>query len=220
MRNILVFLLHMLFPESCVICLSPGFAICDDCLDEIFSEHSERIRDEKFGSKFMRIYSANPYDDGLKDAVVAMKYPGYRNLCEPLGRAAAKKFSGLQVVKPVDYLVPVPLHLNSERDFNQSLDIAEAMGKFLGIKVLDAACWARNLPQRASLSMSERFEMPIDSFKILKDISGLRIALVDDVCTTGTTLLRLARACEDAGAEVVCAYTLCSASAYNSDRVN
>mgnify|MGYP002623367308 CR=1 FL=1 len=203
-----------------MICLSPGVAICDDCLEKIFGEYIERIRDEKFGSRFMRIYSANPYADGLKDAVIAMKYSGYRNLCEPLGRGAAKKFAGLKLVKPVDYLVPVPLHLSSKRDFNQSLDIAKSMGKFLGIEVLDAACWAMDLPRRASLSMSERFEMPLDSFKIVKDISGLRIALVDDVCTTGITLLRLARACEDAGAEVVCAYTLCSASAYNSDRVN
>ena len=47
-------------------------------------------------------------------------------------------------------------------------------------------------------------------FRFTKDIRGLRVALVDDVCTTGYTLIAFAEACRLAGAEVICAYTLSS----------
>ena len=52
--------------------------------------------------------------------------------------------------------------------------------------------------------------MSNDVFKITKNILGFKVALVDDVCTTGTTLLRLAQVCRDAGAIVTSAYSLAS----------
>lgn len=110
----------------------------------------------------------------------------------------------------IDCLIPVPLHVNSPRKYNQAHEIAKGLCKEWDIKILDAAKWSRVMPRRVGLSAKDRMKLSTDAFKILRDIdlTGLNVALVDDVCTTGTTLLRLSEVCEISGANVKCAYTL------------
>ena len=65
---------------------------------------------------------------------------------------------------------------------------------------------------RAGMNAQERAKLAKDSFMITGNLDGLRIALIDDVCTTGITLLRLAEVCRDSGAIVKYAYTLATVS--------
>ena len=94
-----------------------------------------------------------------------------------------------------DYLVPVPLHLFSERKYNQSRELAEGMSDFWGVEIIDCALWTRDVPRRATS-------------KIRTDITYED--LIDDVCTSGMTISCLAEACKRDGAKVICAYTLAS----------
>ena len=107
-----------------------------------------------------------------------------------------------------DILIPVPLHLYSTRGYNQSKELAEGMGEFWGVEILDAALWTRDVPRRAS--SNTRNDLTYEDFRLTRDIYGKRIALVDDVCTSGNTLACLAETCRREGAVVVCAYTLAS----------
>ncbi|MBQ7592774.1 MAG: hypothetical protein IJU48_00295 [Synergistaceae bacterium] len=156
----------------------------------------------------LEVYSAGLYGEEMRALVWDFKFYGKRELCEPTGRAMAKF-----LVKPeVDVIIPVPLHINSERNYNQTYEISRGMSDIWGVKIIEAAEWSREIPKQVGLTAQERRKINPDDFKITQDISGLRVILIDDICTTGSTLRALASACELAGAKIICAYTLASAS--------
>ena len=154
----------------------------------------------------LTVYAAADYHkSGIRDEIHKLKYGGAVNLCAYFGRHMSEKFGECKA----DYLLPVPLHLNSEREYNQSLEIAKGMCELWNVKILDAGVWTREVPRRAT--SKDRPDITPSDFGITQDISGKRIALIDDVCTTGSTLSCFAEACRKSGAIVECAYTLSSA---------
>ncbi|WP_320408780.1 phosphoribosyltransferase family protein [Candidatus Methylopumilus turicensis] len=111
----------------------------------------------------------------------------------------------LQKLKPhnIDLIIPMPLHPNrlQERGFNQSLEIARIIGKRSNIVVnSQAVARIKHSPPQASLPLKERARNMKGAFICHEDLSGLRIALVDDVMTTGASLNALAKAVKAKGA--------------------
>lgn len=166
------------------------------------SEPIERKLDD------LTIYSASYFYTGMRAIIHRFKYEGAKNLCLPLGRAMSMLFT-----KPeIDLLIPVPLHINSPRKYNQSYELAKGMSELWNIKVIEAAEWANEIENRVGLNARERMKLRAEDFRIKHDVSGLRVSVIDDVCTTGATLLRLSEALEKSGAIVVCAYALAAVS--------
>ena len=219
-RRLCEYLLHMIWPSSCEVCGRIGENPCEICRARLRkAEIPSRVIPSLFdGNIIVRyagkftVYSAVSYRTNIKKVIHAFKYKGRKELCTPIGRHIAEIFRTTEA----DYLIPVPLHINSVRHYNQSREIANGMCDYWDIKILDVAQWTKEIPRHALQAMKTRREMPHDVFKITEDIRGLRVALVDDVFTTGTTMLRLYEACEKAGAVVVCGYTIASAGVYNS----
>ena len=153
----------------------------------------------------LTVYSTTQYhDSGIREEIHKFKYGGAINLCAYFGKHMAEKIGECKA----DYLLPVPLHLNSDRGYNQCLELAKGMCELWDVKILDAAVWTRDVPSRASSNI--RTDLTPSDFRITQDISGKCIALVDDVCTSGMTLSCLAQACCKSGAIIICAYTLAS----------
>jgi len=107
-----------------------------------------------------------------------------------------------------DALLPVPLSRErlAQRGFNQALEIARPLGRTLGLPVMAAAIRIRDTPPQASLPFEARrknirgafYLRPLASDSV--NVTGLRIGVVDDVMTTGSTLHELARILKQAGA--------------------
>ena len=195
--------LHFLLPVSCPVCGRPAEIICPECARKLFAEE---ILTKKIEN--LEIFSAAWYHTNINKIIASFKYAGFKAMCKPLGRAMADFFS-----KPeADCLVPIPLHLKSKRKYNQSLEIAKGMSEIWNIGIFDGAAWSREISNRAGLKASERLKLKSDAFTIPKNIKGLRVVLIDDVCTTGMTLLRFAQACEYSGGHVIGAYTLATVS--------
>jgi ComF family protein len=105
-----------------------------------------------------------------------------------------------------DLLIPMPLHPTrlKERGFNQSLEIAKQLKKRLAIDLDVTACQRIKLsPPQASLPLKERVKNMKQAFASTRRYDGLRIALIDDVMTTGASLNALAETIKAAGAEHV-----------------
>jgi len=97
----------------------------------------------------------------------------------------------------------MPLHPNrlQERGFNQSLEVSRIIGKHLNIRVNGQAVLRIKLsPPQASLPLKEHVRNMKDAFICNEDLSGMRIALIDDVMTTGASLNALAKAVKAKGA--------------------
>jgi predicted amidophosphoribosyltransferase len=80
------------------------------------------------------------------------------------------------------------------------------MGKRLNVEVnSQAISWIKLSPPQASLTLKERVKNMIGAFACDEDLSGLGIALIDDVMTTGASLNALAKAMKAKGtAHVEC----------------
>lgn len=88
-----------------------------------------------------------------------------------------------------------------QRGFNQALEIARDYSKKLHTALDFTSCTRTKLmPPQASLPLKERIHNVKGVFKCDKNLQGLRIALVDDVMTTGASLNELARTVKQAGA--------------------
>lgn len=158
---------------------------------------------EKYIGK-LHIYSAALYYSNVREIIFDFKYKGNKLLCRYLGRAMSKFFP-----KPeADYIIPVPLHIDSKRGYNQAFELAKGMSEIWKIRSAEVVQWAKIIPDRIGLTAQERKKLSTEDFRVTHKIKGLRLVIVDDVSTTGTTLLRMSQVLENSGAIVVCAYAL------------
>ena len=205
---------HMLWPVSCPVCGAVGELLCEPCLRSLFRPPLPRclLCGEVIPCKIhkgdtAKIRAGSVYQGNIRELILTLKKGRYEALGFHMGRGLASVFP-----RPdLDLLVPVPLHLKSDRRYNQAQAIARGMGEVWDMEVRDAARWAADVPTRAGMGASERRSLTSEVFE-LEDVAGLRIGLVDDVCTTGSTLSRLAKAAQERGAEVAGAFVLAEAS--------
>ncbi|MFT4046607.1 MAG: ComF family protein [Solimonas sp.] len=110
-----------------------------------------------------------------------------------------------------DVIIPVPLHPLRlwRRGYNQSVELARALARRDGLRVEPA--WARRRRRTADqigMSAVARRRNMRAAFVVDPRVKDLRVALLDDVMTTGATLAELARACLRAGAREVEAWAI------------
>ncbi len=159
---------------------------------------------------FDRTIAALRYADPIDRLVQALKY----NRQLPLARALAGLLGDALSPGSTQLLVPVPLGPQRlrARGFNQSFEIARHLGLRLGLPVMPrAAVRVRETVQQADLALDERARNMRGAFAVSSAVLGRRIAIVDDVMTTGTTLAELAQAAKRAGAIEVEAWVVARA---------
>ena len=153
------------------------------------------------------IYHYARHSDHARDLVLSLKYANQESLGramgECIGRAVLSDNEAL--IRSYDtenvLLVPIPLHLNSARRFNQSRAIAEGISRALGFKVSESLRWSFDVKAQTARSRRERLKLADDVFKADSKLADRKVIIVDDVLTTGTTLKRALSACASAGAE-------------------
>ena len=96
------------------------------------------------------------------------------------------------------------------RGFNQAEDLAEKIGELLQIPVVAGlAVKKRETKSQKKLNAAERMRNLKDAFQITESVRGLRILIVDDVYTTGSTIETLAECLKESGAGEIYFVTLC-----------
>lgn len=157
---------------------------------------------------FGRARSAVVYGDVAARIVSRLKYGDRPELARFCARLMAGAGHELWADGPI--LVPVPLHpaRQRQRRFNQSVELAQALGQLTGLKVDPAlAQRARKTRQQVGLSGSGRQRNVAGAFaahsEILRRAGGRRLVLVDDVYTTGATVKALTRTLRQAGIDAV-----------------
>jgi predicted amidophosphoribosyltransferase len=193
-----------------------GRLLCEECLRSLLKPQLPRclvcgkVIPCGLHKGAAKIRAASVYEGDMREIILMFKHWGYRALAFQAGQACAEIFrkSVSDTSDLPDILVPVPLHPKSRRRYNQALAIAEGLGRAWGIEVRSAARWTADVGTRAGMSATERRALSPDAFEFDGTLAGLRIALVDDVCTTGSTLSRLAAAAARAKIEVTGAFVV------------
>lgn len=155
------------------------------------------------------------HDGGPAKAVRALKYRNKRALAPSMGRLLFARATQVHLDPDegrwdVDLVVPVPLHGKRlrKRGFNQSSLLLAGFEKELGLAVEHGLLRRRrNTPPQAGLSRKGRLKNVKGAFELAPgfDVAGRRILLVDDVLTTGSTLVACAALLKRRGAAEVSA---------------
>jgi ComF family protein len=110
-----------------------------------------------------------------------------------------------------DFIVPMPLHAVRlrERGFNQAMEISRQISKKSDVPLLPTLCRrVRDTASQTGLPWKERKKNIRNAFDCEGNLDGKRIAIVDDVMTTGATLNELARVLRKCGAVHISAWVV------------
>ena len=201
-------LLDLLFPPKCPFCRrvldAPG--MCPEC------EKALPRTDEDGGLRTLRggLLCAAPlwYENDVREAVRRFKFHGGVSAAGPLGeliaQAAAERFSG-----EFDTMtwVPVSARRLRKRGYDQSRLLTENACKLWGVEPEALLRKIRDNPPQSGLESAEdRWKNTEGVYEAAGEPAGKRILLIDDVCSTGSTLVSAAGTLLSAGAAgVVCA---------------
>ena len=93
-----------------------------------------------------------------------------------------------------------------ERGYNQAALLAQNVAENLQLRYIeDALAKIRSTPSQVELTRQERAFSLRNAFAANYDFDNAHVLLIDDVCTTGNTLMNCAAALKRAGARRVSA---------------
>lgn len=154
------------------------------------------------------------YDGVLRQAVLALKHQGHDEIARLLGRRLAALIGFAPWHDEITTITTVPSRgfRRLRRGYSAAgllgAEIAQAIGH-----PLTPTLRRHGRHRQAGKTRAVRVRLPRGSFSARQRMNGHRVLLVDDVCTTGTTLRRAADTLLGAGAEAV----FCAAVAHATD---
>lgn len=176
--------------------------LCVDCSRRLIKQGPvQRIVPVADGPD-LKVWGAGWTNNDLTEVVGALKYHGVRGLAWPLGQILGRVLDQAQQQgMSADWIVPIPLHRRRrrQRGFNQSQLLAEIASVRNPIGVAGTlARRTRPTHQQAKLSdekmraenLADVFSAPVEGSNCGYD-KGSSLILVDDLITSGATMVEL-----------------------------
>ena len=201
----------MFLPRTCPVCSKPldldEKFLCRKCLMNLPRTHYEEIDFNAFEqlmagkvpvercASLFYYRKSDPYASILHD----IKYRHVPTMGRWLASYAARDMMATGFFDSIDAIVPVPLHFTklAERGYNQSRYIAQGIGEVIDRPVVQALRAVREHSTQTHKDALERQLNIQNTFAVsarkAAGLHGKHLLLVDDVVTTGSTLLVCAR---------------------------
>ncbi|MCA9741077.1 MAG: ComF family protein [Deferribacteres bacterium] len=212
----------LLYPASCLLCEQyhensmPW--LCNTCVNKLLQDcqiHQNIIGKDDHSEHAIDVFSGWAFDDSMRLLIHELKYQKHKQIGAFLGQLIGSRMRVQEPISAKTVFVPVPLHKKRirERGFNQSEMIATGLASKQKSKVLSKALIRIvHTAQQVHLDRDGRRRNVAGAFACTsKDeihMSNAHFVLVDDVMTTGATLLECASALRLAGAHKISAVTL------------
>jgi ComF family protein len=182
----------------CPLCALPGTtaAQCGNCITA--------------PPHFDGVVAAGIFSHPLDAYIRALKYHSQLALARPLASLLADRLGA----EPVpDMIVPMPLSPARQRSrgFNQALELARQLPPTCTARIATPLRRVRDTPSQAGLGREDRKDNVKGAFSAGPEVRGRRIALLDDVMTSGATLDAAASSLKQAGAIEVRAWVIARA---------
>jgi ComF family protein len=221
-------LLDIIYPRSCEACgdslLGGENLICIKCLIELPRTNSHK---EEIESISRRFWGKIPVENTVtflkfsqkgkvQKMIHALKYRNKHELGVLLGKLYGAELKSVEFEKKIDLLLGVPLHPTKfiQRGYNQADSIAEGLSSVFEVPYnTEAVKRATYTDSQTKKSRIERFQNVENIFEVVdaEIIKDKRIAIVDDVLTTGSTIESLAAILLDVGCKDISIITIAAA---------
>lgn len=206
-RILLNDLLALFFPRLCLLCHQPLLRgekqICSSCFCDLPRTDYHRRKDNplcKLLAGISSLQEAGAFlfferEGNVQKLIHSFKYHGSKELAYELGRMAALEMAKRDhLYEGVDLLIPVPLHPRKERKrgYNQSEQIANGIASVVHKPVCTTILYrVSDTPTQTHKTLYERHQNVEKQFSITTPglLRGKHLLLIDDVITTGATLL-------------------------------
>jgi ComF family protein len=192
--------LDVLLAPRCAGCDAAGTWLCQACIDLCEPERRAAIT------------AVGTYGGPLRRAIHRFKYQGERGLANELGAlVTARVAADLATGVALDVVVPAVLHAERARarGYDQTALLADRVAALTGLPLRAPLRRVRVGRPQAELDGAARAANVRGAFiSEAGALSGLRVALIDDVATTGATLAAASAAIRAAGARDVRAYVV------------
>lgn len=215
---------HIIIPQ-CIFCGHPFTAFCVFCLARCsliekpiciecrnYSHHGITHKNCLKNKSPLILYSPFSYDYLIAECIRRSKYfrKEFASLIElsKFGVFLTKE----EIFVSEDFIIiPVPLSKKrfKQRGFNQAEIIAQELANKLKIKVHNSC--VKRIKETEAQYKQDKIERRINllnAFKVYDDVVGKKILVVDDIFTTGATMLELAKTLYNAGASEVRCFAL------------
>jgi ComF family protein len=126
-----------------------------------------------------------------------LKYKNHPEIGVVMGRMMAKELMRSGLFDDIDAIVPVPLAKKRERQrgYNQSLELAKGVSEVTGLPIANLVIRrTKFVGSQTQRGRWERNENVAHVFELVdENISGQHLLLIDDVVTTGATVIACAK---------------------------
>ena len=151
-----------------------------------------RVRAER-GAAFLHYQPQSP----VSRLFYQLKYHDRPDIAEQLGRLAALEFENSGFFEGIDFIVPLPLSKSRERKrgYNQCHEIALGIAQVTGIPILkNVVRRVKDTVTQTSKHAAERLDNMSKAFHCEHPelLNGKHVLLVDDLVTTGASLMSCA----------------------------
>ena len=222
----------MLFPPVCGGCGKAGFRWCPDCqariprIAEPFCDKCgipgrkaglcEKCQSNPPVYRLMRSWAV--FDSPIQNALHTLKYR--RNIAGFGDSLALQMVDFVRSLQwQLDIVIPVPLGRKrlKERGYNQVGLVARPLAHELGLQYTPKALWkSRETRSQVGLTISQRRDNVSNAYQASPSVVIRKsILLMDDVATTGSTILACTAALLSAGAHEIYALTIARALSHH-----
>ena len=203
-------ILDFISPRLCVVCghrLAPTErSLCGVCLFHLpRTDFHQKPLDNPMAQLFWglapiekaaALFYYHPHSETAQ-LVYRLKYNNRPDIGEDMGRIMANELQATDFFSDIDVLLPVPLASKRlrQRGYNQSEQLAIGISDITHLPIVSKALRRKHFQQsQTTLNRWQRQENVTDTFQLIDgyQLQGKHVLLIDDICTTGATLIACA----------------------------
>lgn len=204
-------LFNLFYPEPCLTCTKPlvhnEVSICTICRNELPKTHFINYKTNQAAKLFygkVKLENVAAYywyskQHIIQELIFQLKYRNHQEIGELIGNWILFDIKKSDQFKDIDYIIPVPLHPKKfkKRGYNQLTVFGETLAKGLNCKLEENVLLkTKNTITQTKAGREKRWENTQNVFALMENIpthfEGKHFLLIDDVLTTGATLLACA----------------------------
>ena len=204
-------LLDLISPRLCVVCGNrlavTEEVVCSKCYlhlprTDFGHDLYENVMAKLFWGqikleKATALYYYDPHAETVQ-ILYEMKYKSHPEIGVVMGRMMAKELMKSGLFEDIDALVPVPLakKREHERGYNQSLELAKGVSEVTHLPIANQVVRrTKFVDSQTHRGRWERNENVENVFELVDgdSLSGKHVLLIDDVVTTGATIIACAQ---------------------------